>query len=243
MNSSKKPGRGNGRPDRTDPYHDYLERIGELVTGYVKYVERKEIIVDLGKLEAVLPASQQARHERWNQGDRIRTVISNVFKESKLPVEVSRTSPNLLRRLFELEVPEISDGTVVIKSAIREPGERAKIAVMSNDPDVDPVRACAGMKNLRVQPIIIELRGEKIDIVEWSAEPSVFAANALAPAKVNQVRITDIEQRLMEAIVNADQLSLAVGRRGVNVRLAMNLVGWSIDVRSKEEITRDAGAS
>ena len=152
---------------------------------------------------------------------------------------VSRTSPELLLRLFEMEVPEIYDGTVVIKSAVREPGERAKIAVTSNERDVDPVGACVGMKGSRVQAIIRELRGEKIDIIEWSDEPSVFAANALSPAKVNQVRITDIENRQMEVIVNEDQLSLAIGKRGQNVRLATKLVGWNIDIRSEEEIKRE----
>src|SRR5688572_3540827 len=208
--------------------------------GYVKRFERGNIIVDLGNLEAILPRSQQSRGEQWNQGERIRVVINNVSKESKGPqVEVSRTSPELLLRLFEMEVPEIYDGTVVIKSAVREPGERAKIAVMSNERDVDPVGACVGMKGSRVQAIIRELRGEKIDIIEWSDEPSVFAANALSPAKVNQVRITDIENRQMEVIVNEDQLSLAIGKRGQNVRLATKLVGWNIDIRSEEEIKRE----
>jgi N utilization substance protein A len=138
-----------------------------------------------------------------------------------------------------MEVPEIYDGTVVIKSAVREPGERAKIAVMSNERDVDPVGACVGMKGSRVQAIIRELRGEKIDIIEWSDEPSVFAANALSPAKVNKVNITDIENRQMEVIVNEDQLSLAIGKRGQNVRLATKLVGWNIDIRSEEEIKRE----
>jgi N utilization substance protein A len=206
----------------------------------VKRFERGNIIVDLGNLEAILPRSQQSRGEQWNQGERIRVVINNVSKESKGPqVEVSRTSPELLLRLFEMEVPEIYDGTVVIKSAVREPGERAKIAVMSNERDVDPVGACVGMKGSRVQAIIRELRGEKIDIIEWSDEPSVFAANALSPAKVNQVRITDIENRQMEVIVNEDQLSLAIGKRGQNVRLATKLVGWNIDIRSEEEIKRE----
>jgi N utilization substance protein A len=144
-----------------------------------------------------------------------------------------------LKRLFEMEVPEIYDGTVVIKSCVREPGDRAKIAVMSTERDVDPVGACVGMKGSRVQAIIRELRGEKIDIIEWSDEPSVFAANALSPAKVNQVRITDIENRQMEVIVNEDQLSLAIGKRGQNVRLASKLVGWNIDIRSEEEIKRE----
>jgi N utilization substance protein A len=198
------------------------------------------MIVDLGNLEAILPRSQQSRGEQWNQGERIRVVITNVSKESKGPqIEVSRTSPELLERLFEMEVPEIYDGTVVIKSCVREPGERAKIAVVSNERDVDPVGACVGMKGSRVQAIIRELRGEKIDIIEWSEEPSVFAANSLSPAKVNQVRITDIENRQMEVIVNEDQLSLAIGKRGQNVRLATKLVGWNIDIRSEEELKKE----
>jgi N utilization substance protein A len=225
---------------RSNVYEQYIDKIGDLVNGYVKRFERGNIIVDLGNLEAILPRSQQSRGEQWNQGERIRVVINNVSKESKGPqVEVSRTSPELLLRLFEMEVPEIYDGTVVIKSAVREPGERAKIAVMSNERDVDPVGACVGMKGSRVQAIIRELRGEKIDIIEWSDEPSVFAANALSPAKVNQVRITDIENRQMEVIVNEHQLSLAIGKRGQNVRLATKLVGWNIDIRSEEEIKRE----
>src|SRR5918993_1641726 len=226
--------------ERSNIYDQYIDKIGDLVNGFVKRVERGNIIVDLGNMEAILPRSQQSRGEQWNQGERIRVVIHNVSKESKGPqVEVSRTSPELLLRLFEMEVPEIYDGTVVIKSAVREPGERAKIAVMSNERDVDPVGACVGMKGSRVQAIIRELRGEKIDIIEWSDEPSVFAANALSPAKVNQVRITDIENRQMEVIVNEDQLSLAIGKRGQNVRLATKLVGWNIDIRSEEELKKE----
>jgi N utilization substance protein A len=226
--------------ERSNIYEQYIDKIGDLVNGFVKRFERGNIIVDLGNLEAICPRSQQSRGEQWNQGERIRVVISNVSKESKGPqVEVSRTSPDLLLRLFEMEVPEIYDETVVIKSCVREPGERAKIAVTSNERDVDPVGACVGMKGSRVQAIIRELRGEKIDIIEWSDEPSVFAANALSPAKVNQVRITDIENRQMEVIVNEDQLSLAIGKRGQNVRLATKLVGWNIDIRSEEEIKKE----
>src|SRR6267143_83867 len=225
---------------RSNVYEQYIDRVGELVNGFVKRFERGNMIVDLGNLEAILPRSQQSRGEQWNQGERIRVVIINVSKESKGPqIEVSRTSPELLLRLFEMEVPEIYDGTVVIKSCVREPGERAKIAVTSNERDVDPVGACVGMKGSRVQAIIRELRGEKIDIIEWSDEPSVFAANSLSPAKVNQVRITDIENRQMEVIVNEDQLSLAIGKRGQNVRLATKLVGWNIDIRSEEEIKKE----
>src|SRR5437667_1234853 len=227
-------------PVRNNVYAQYIDRVGELVNGFVKRFERGNMIVDLGNVEGILPRSQQSRGEQWNQGERIRVVITNVSKESKGPqIEVSRTSPELLERLFEMEVPEIYDGTVVIKSCVREPGERAKMAGVSNDLDVDPVGACVGMKGSRVQAIIRELRGEKIDIIEWSEEPSVFAANSLSPAKVNQVRITDIENRQMEVIVNEDQLSLAIGKRGQNVRLATKLVGWNIDIRSEEEIKRE----
>src|SRR3954452_1596359 len=231
---------------RSNVYEQYIDKIGDLVNGYVKRFERGNIIVDLGNLEAILPRSQQSRGEQWNQGERIRVVINNVTKESKGPqVEVSRTSPELLKRLFEMEVPEIYDETVVIKSCVREPGERAKIAVMSTERDVDPVGACVGMKGSRVQAIIRELRGEKIDIIEWSDEPSVFAANALSPAKVNKVRITDIDNRQMEVIVNEDQLSLAIGKKGQNVRLATRLVGWDIKIVSedvlKKEIARQMG--
>ncbi len=229
--------------ERQNIYEQYIDKVGDLVNGYVKRFERGDIIVDLGTIESILPRNQQSRGEQWNQGERIRVIIDDVSKESKGPqVVTSRTSPELLKRLFEMEVPEIYDGTVVIKSAVREPGERAKIAVASTERDVDPVGACVGMKGSRVQAIIRELRGEKIDIIEWSDEPSVFAANALSPAKVNQVRITDIERRQMEVIVNEDQLSLAIGKRGQNVRLATKLVGWNIDIRSEEELKREVAA-
>ena len=229
--------------ERANIYEQYIDKVGDLVNGYVKRFERGDIIVDLGTVESVLTRSGQSRGEQWNQGERVRVVIDDVSKESKGPqVVVSRTSPELIKRLFEMEVPEIYDGTVVIKSAVREPGERAKIAVASIERDVDPVGACVGMKGSRVQAIIRELRGEKIDIIEWSDEPSVFAANALSPAKVNQVRITDIEHRQMEVIVNEDQLSLAIGKRGQNVRLATKLVGWNIDIRSEEELKREVAA-
>lgn len=220
--------------DRGNVYDEYIAKIGDLVDGYVKRFERGDIIVQLGNLEAILPRAQQSNHERWGKDDRIRIVINNVSKVSSPQVEVSRTSVELLRRLFEIEVAEIYDGTLVIKSAVREPGERAKVAVMSNQRDVDPISVCVGLNRSRVLGVIGELRGEQIDIFEWSDEPSVLAANALTPAKVNQVRITDIEARLMEAIVNEDQLSAALGKRGQNVRLATKLVGWNINVRPEE---------
>src|SRR5438034_4970531 len=227
--------------EREKVYNEFAGKVGELENGYVKRFERGDMIIDLnGKTEGIIPRSQQSRAERYSQGDRIKAVIVDVHTQPKGPqVVLSRTDPGLLTKLFEMEVPEIYDGTVVIKSCVREPGERAKIAVVSNERDVDPVGACVGMKGSRVQAIIRELRGEKIDIIEWSEEPSVFAANSLSPAKVNQVRITDIEQRQMEVIVNEDQLSLAIGKRGQNVRLATKLVGWNIDIRSEEEIKRE----
>jgi N utilization substance protein A len=225
---------------RENIYDQYIDKKDEIVSGVVKRFERGDMIVDLGTLEAVLPRNQQVRNETWNQGERIRIVIHDVSKDPKGPqIIASRTSPELLRRLFEMEVPEIYDETVIIKSAVREPGERAKIAVASNEKDVDPVGACVGMKGSRVQSIIRELRGEKIDIIQWSDEPSVFAANALSPAKVNQVRITDIERRKMEVIVNEDQLSLAIGKKGQNVRLATKLVDWDIDIRNEEDLKKE----
>jgi N utilization substance protein A len=226
---------------REKVYEEYIDRKGDLINGTVKRFERGDMIVDLGNnLEAVAPRNQQVRSEQWSQGERIRVVIHDVTKDSKGPqIIVSRASEELLKRLFEMEVPEIYDDTVVIKSAVREPGERAKIAVASNEKDVDPVGACVGMKGSRVQSIIRELRGEKIDIIEWSDEPSVFAANALAPAKVSQVRITDIQKRQIEVIVIEDQLSLAIGKHGQNVRLATRLVGWNIDIRSEAELKKE----
>lgn len=232
---------------REKVYDEYIDRKGELINGTVKRFERGDMIIDLGtNLEAILPKKQQSRGEMWNQGERIRVVIEDVSKEQKgQQITVSRASADLIKRLFEMEVPEIYDDTVVIKSAVREPGDRAKIAVASNEKDVDPVGACVGMKGSRVQSIIKELRGEKIDIIEWSDEPSVFAANALSPAKVSQVRITDINNREMDVIVGEDQLSLAIGKKGQNVRLATRLVGWNINIVSedilKQQITQQMG--
>lgn len=226
---------------REKVYDEYIDRKGELINGTVKRFERGDMIIDLGNnLEAILPKREQSRGEIWNQGERTRVVIVDVSKEQKgQQIKVSRASSELLKRLFEMEVPEIYDDTVIIKSAVREPGDRAKIAVSSNEKDVDPVGACVGMKGSRVQSIIKELRGEKIDIIEWSDEPSVFAANALSPAKVSQVRITDINKRKMEVIVGEDQLSLAIGKKGQNVRLATRLVGWDIDIVSEEVLKKE----
>lgn len=229
--------------ERNNVYDEYIGRLGELVHGFVKRFEGGRIIVDLGKIEAVLPKPQQSRAEGFSQGERIRVVIHSVSKETKGPqVEVSRTSPELLKRLFEMEVPEIYDGTVQIKAAVREPGDRAKIAVISTERDVDPVGACVGMKGSRVQAIIRELRGERIDIIEWSEDPAVFAANALSPAKVSKVEINSFEEKKLTVTVPEDQLSLAIGKKGQNVRLAAKLVNWHIDIRSAEEAARAAAA-
>ncbi|MEP7076352.1 MAG: transcription termination factor NusA [Acidobacteriota bacterium] len=226
---------------REKVYEEYVDKKGELINGTVKRFERGDMIIDLGNnLEAILPKREQSRGEIWNQGERIRVAIVDVTKDQKgQQIRASRSSEELLKRLFEMEVPEIYDDTVVIKSAVREPGDRAKIAVSSNEKDVDPVGACVGMKGSRVQSIIKELRGEKIDIIEWSDEPSVFAANALSPAKVSQVRITDINNRQMEVIVGEDQLSLAIGKKGQNVRLATRLVGWDISIVSEEILKKE----
>ncbi|QUW00488.1 transcription termination/antitermination protein NusA [Chloracidobacterium sp. MS 40/45] len=229
--------------ERENIYNEYIGRVGEIVHGVVKRFERGNIILDIGRTEALLPRSEQSPAENFSQNDRVRVVITQVTKDAKGPqVHVSRTSPELLKRLFEMEVPEIYDGTVTIKAAAREPGERAKVGVASNDPDVDPVGACVGMKGSRVQAVIRELRGEKIDIIPWSEDPVVFAANALSPAKVSRVQITDFTNQRLEVIVEESQLSLAIGKRGQNVRLASKLVGWNIDIRSDAEMKREVAS-
>lgn len=314
--------------ERDNVFREYKDRIGELIHGFVKRFEGPNIIVEIGKLEAILPKSEQViirsedgalRGESFSQGERIRVIIKAVSnrneylylddhlgekihlflgaREGKPPascdcgavvhalasvspkevqveilsttmqqlpkhliddiravarsvprdmkgpqIEVSRTSPALLKRLFEMEVPEIYDGTVQIKAAVREPGERAKIAVASRERDVDPVGACVGMKGSRVQTIIRELRGERIDIIEWNEDPAIFAANALSPAKISKVEINSFDEKRMTVTVPEDQQSLAIGKRGQNVRLAAKLVGWHIDIRSTEEAARAAAA-
>ncbi|NBO64434.1 MAG: transcription termination/antitermination protein NusA [Acidobacteria bacterium] len=227
--------------ERNMIYEEYIGRVGELINGFVKRFEGGRMIVDIGAgIEAFMPKTQQSKSETFTQGERIRVVISDVHRDIKGPqIEVSRTSSDLLRRLFEMEVPEIYDKTVVIKAAVREPGERAKIAVTSNERDVDPVGACVGMKGSRVQSIIRELRGEKIDIIEWSEDPAIFAAHALSPAKVSRVTVLDFENRKLQVMVENEQQSLAIGKRGQNVRLAARLVGWDIDIRSEEEMKRE----
>jgi N utilization substance protein A len=231
--------------ERENIYNEYIDRVGEVLNGTVKRFERGDIIIDLGRTEAVVPRSEQARHERYSQGERIRAVIVEVHKQPKGPqIVLSRTDPRLLAKLFETEVPEIYDGTVVIKNAVRAPGERAKVAVYSRERDVDPVGACVGMKGSRVQSIIRELRGEKIDIIEYSDDLVTFAQSALAPAKITRVSVTHQgEVPHLDVIVEDEQLSLAIGKRGQNVRLASELIGSRIDIKSESDVKDEvAGA-
>jgi N utilization substance protein A len=202
----------------------------------VKRFENGDIIVEVGRIETVLSRKEQSRAESYAPGDRVRAVIKAATRNTKGPqIVLSRTDPALLTKLFEQEVPEIYDNTVLIKGAVREAGDRAKVAVYSRERDVDPVGACVGMKGTRVQAIIRELRGEKIDIVEWSEDPVLFVTNALSPAKAQRVTIVDEEERVMEVVVEDRQLSLAIGKKGQNVRLAAKLTGWRIDIKSEEE--------
>jgi transcription termination/antitermination protein NusA len=222
--------------ERETIFQEYSVRVGELVNCTVKRIEGQDLIVDLGKTEARLPKREQSRTEAFSVGDRVRCVIKTVEKTGKnAGVIVSRAAPEFVIRLFEQEVPEIYDNTVVVKGCAREAGERTKIAVLSRDRDVDCVGACVGMKGMRVQSIIRELRGEKIDIIEYSEDPVMFVTNALSPAKISRVSIIDALGRHMEVIVDDSQLSLAIGKKGQNVRLAAKLLGWKIDIKSEEE--------
>jgi N utilization substance protein A len=221
-------------------FYEYHTRVGELVTVIVKRAEGPDLIVDMGRTEARLPKREQSKLETYNIGERLRVVIKMVDRAAKGPqVIVSRADASLVQRLFEMEVPEIYDGTVQIRFAAREAGERTKVAVASRDKDVDPVGACVGMKGMRVQSIIRELRGEKIDIIPFSEETVAFAQKALSPAKVTRVQITDPEAHKLEVIVEDSQLSLAIGKKGQNVRLASKLIGWDIDIKSEEEKRRE----
>ena len=222
--------------ERDTVYAEYSQRIGELVNCTVKRMEGPDVILDLGRTEARMPRREQSKLETYQIGDRVRAVITLVDRAARGPqVIASRADSTLVRKLFEMEVPEIYDGTVVIKAIAREAGERTKVAVYSRDPDVDCVGACVGMKGMRVQSVIRELRGEKIDIIEYNEDPVVFAANALSPAKINHVSVLDVEQRHLEVIVDDSQLSLAIGKKGQNVRLAAKLLAWQIDIKSEEE--------
>jgi N utilization substance protein A len=226
--------------ERDTIFNEYHNRVGELVTVIVKRAEGPDLIVDMGRTEARLPKREQSKLETYNIGERLRVVIKMVDRAAKGPqVIVSRADASLVQRLFEMEVPEIYDGTVQIRFAAREAGERTKVAVASRDKDVDPVGACVGMKGMRVQSIIRELRGEKIDIIPYSEETVAFAQKALSPAKVTRVQITDPETHKLEVIVEDSQLSLAIGKKGQNVRLASKLIGWDIDIKSEEEKRRE----
>jgi N utilization substance protein A len=222
--------------ERENIFSEYSGRVGELVTCIVKRIEGQDLVADLGKTEARIPKKEQSKLESFSVGDRVRCVIKSVEKAGKnAGVIVSRAAPELVMRLFEQEVPEIYDNTVVIKGCAREAGERTKIAVSSRDRDVDSVGACVGMKGMRVQSIIRELRAEKIDIIEFNDDPVSFATHALSPAKISRVSIIDSAERHMEVIVDDTQLSLAIGKKGQNVRLAAKLLGWRIDIKSEEE--------
>lgn len=214
-------------------YGEFRDRKGELVNGIVQRFERGAIIVNLGRTDAALPEREQIQKERYRQGDRVRAMILDIDPNSRGPqVILTRSHPEFMRKLFELEVPEIAEGIVEIKACAREPGERAKIAVYSHDPSVDPVGACVGIKGSRVQAVVSELRGERVDIVPWTPDAPSFVARALQPAEVVRV-VVDEDEHSMEVVVGDEQLSLAIGRRGQNVKLASKLSGWKIDVRSE----------
>ncbi len=222
--------------ERDTVFNEYAHRTGEVLTAMVKRLELQDVIFDLGKAEARMPRREQSRLEQFSVGERVRVILLRVDRAAKGPqVVVSRAAPELVQSLFQSEVPEIYDGTVGVRAIAREAGERTKIAVQSRDKDVDPVGACVGMKGMRVQSIIRELRGEKIDIIEFSDEVTTFAEKALQPAKVSRVSITDLTEKQLEVIVDDTQLSLAIGKKGQNVRLAAKLLGWKIDIKSEEE--------
>ena len=221
--------------ERDIVYNEYKGREGELVNGVVQRFEKGDIILDLGKAEALLPRKEQSLRETFQRGERVRAYILEVRKSTSGPqIIVSRTHPGLVERLFEMEVPEIYEGIIEIKGAVREPNGRAKIAVYSRDRAIDPIGACVGMRGVRVQSVVQELRGEKIDIVHWSDDPATYVANALSPAKIYKINVNP-EGRAMEVIVEDDQLSLAIGKKGQNVRLAAKLTKWRLDIKSRSE--------
>ncbi len=225
-------------------YTEFNERVGEVVTAVVRRFERGNIIMDLGNsVEGIMYREEYSKNERFSQNDRTKVVLVGADRSTKEPqVKISRSDARLLTKLFEMEVPEVYDGTVVIKNAAREAGDRSKIAVYSTDADVDPIGACVGMGGSRVRSIIRELKGERLDIIRYSDDVSVFASNALSPAKINRVIMSDPINRRMEVIVDEDQLSLAIGKRGQNVRLASKLCGWSIEVKTEEQKRKEAAA-
>src|SRR5256884_7950377 len=229
--------------ERDTVYNEYIGRVAEIVNATVKRIEGPDVILDIGKAEARMSRKEQSRLESFAIGERVRVVIARVERASKGPgVVVSRAAPELVQHLFQTEVPEIYDGTVVIRAIAREAGERTKIAVMSKDKDVDAVGACVGMKGMRVQSIIRELRGEKIDIIEYHEDPVTFAEKALQPAQVSRGTVIDPAEKHLEVVVDESQLSLAIGKKGQNVRLAAKLLGWKIDIKSEEEKRQEVEA-
>ena len=219
--------------ERDSIYYSFIEKKGEIINGIVQRINRGDIIVNLSHTEGILPQREQVPGENYRRGDRIRACITDVLHETRGPqIVLSRTNPNFLINLFKTEVPEINEGIVDIMGAKREPGVRAKFAVSSNDSDIDPVGACVGMKGSRVQNVVQELKGEKIDIITWHADPAKYVCNALAPAEITRV-IIDEEHRLMEVIVPDEYLSIAIGKGGQNVRLASKLTGWRLDVKNE----------
>lgn len=226
--------------ERSIIYDEFINRVGDLMTGVVQRFEQRNIFIDLGRIEGILPANEQMPNERYEQGMRIKTYVVEVKKTTKGPqVLLSRTRTGLLKRLFELEVPEIQDGIVELKSVAREPGHRSKIAVLSHDHQIDPVGACVGTRGIRVQMIVRELKGEKIDVIPWSADPIEFIINALSPAKVSEVKLLPTKKTAI-VIVPDFQLSLAIGKEGQNARLAAKLTGWKIDIKSETQAEEQA---
>lgn len=219
--------------ERETIFNEYSDRQWEIITGMVRRFEKGDLLVDLGRADAILPSKEQMPREVYRPGDRIRAIITDIRMTTKGPqIILSRTHPSMLAKLFEAEVPEVAEGIVEINAVVRDPGSRAKLAVSSNDPDVDPVGACVGMRGARVQNVVSELRGEKIDIIPWSEDIARFACNALSPAQVSKI-LVDEESRTLEVIVADDQLSLAIGKRGQNVSLAARLTGCRIDIKSE----------
>ena len=226
--------------ERELKYEEYAGREGDIVTGIIQQTDQRYTLLDLGRVEALLPQAEQVQNERYEHGSRLKAYIVEVRKTAKGPqIVVSRTHPGLVKRLFELEVPELLDGVVELKAVAREPGHRTKIAVASNDHNVDPVGACVGARGMRVRQVVNEVRGEKVDIVPYSGDPADFVMKALAPAKVREVRIHE-DTGVAEVIVPDFQLSLAIGKEGQNARLAARLTGWRIDIRSDDETGSDA---
>ena len=222
--------------ERKKIFDEYSTRVGELINGIVKNSEKGDLIVDLGTTEAILPKMQQSATESYSRGERIRAVIVRVHRFSNDPqIVLSRTDTRLLIRVFESEIPEIYEGTITIKAAVREAGDRSKIAVSTTHKEVDPVGACVGIKGTRVQAVINEMHGERIDIIEWSDDIIKLASNALKPAKVSRVGMVDEKEKRLEIVVDNDQLSLAIGKKGQNVRLASKLTGWKIDIKNQDE--------